>query len=69
MWEVTKKLQPENHTTQTVIEHTPQPIENNEGVIYDTELENTLKKMTNNTGFFSNIWRPKTWFDVERLSC
>ena len=31
--------------------HNHQPIEKNEGVIYDTELENTSKNMKNNTGF------------------
>ena len=30
----------------------PQPIENNEGVIYDVELENTLYNMKDNVGFF-----------------
>ena len=40
--EVIKKSQPENNIPQPAIEHTPhQPIEINEGVIYDTELENT----------------------------
>ena len=39
---------------QLAIENTPnhQPIENNEGVIYDVELENTLNKMEDNSGFF-----------------
>ena len=48
------KTQLENIIPQPAIEHTQphQPIENNEGVIYDTELENTLKIMKNNTGFF-----------------
>ena len=50
--EVIEKSQPENNIPQPAFEHTPQPIEKNEGVIYDTELENTLKNMTNNTGFF-----------------
>ena len=52
--EVIEKSQPENIIPQPAIEHTPppQPIENNEGVIYDTKLENTRKIMTNNTGFF-----------------
>ena len=50
--EVIKESQPE--TPQLAIEntHPPQPIENNEGVIYDVELENTLCKMRDNTGFF-----------------
>ena len=52
--EVIEKSQPENHIPQPSIEHTTpyQPIEYNEWVIYDTELENTLKNMKNNTGFF-----------------
>ena len=40
------------------IENTPtthQPIENNEVTIYDFEIENTLNKMTDSTGFFKNI--------------
>ena len=47
--EVIKKSQPE--TPQLAIENTTthKPIENNEGVIYDVELENTL----NNSGFFN----------------
>ena len=47
---------------QLAIENTPahQPIENNEGVIYDVELENTLNKMIDNTGFF------KTYYDKQR---
>ena len=47
----------ENNTTQVAIVNTPttqQPIENNEGVIYDVELENTLNKMKDNTGFFKS---------------
>ena len=52
----------ENSTPQLAIENTsaPQPIEYNEGVIYDNDLENTLKKMTTNTGFY------KTYYDRER---
>ena len=52
--EVNEKSQPENNKPQPAIEHTPhhQRIENNEGVIYDTELENTLRHMKNDTGFF-----------------
>ena len=44
----------ENNTPQLAIENTPtthQPIENNEGVIYDVELEKKLNKMKDNTGF------------------
>ena len=42
---------------QQAIEHTPsaQQIENTEGVIYDTELENTIKNLKNKTGFFKTI--------------
>ena len=45
--EVIEKSQPENNIPQPAIEHTPhlQRIEKIEGVIYDTELENTLKNM------------------------
>ena len=47
----TSKLAIENTQTQT---ETPQlPIENNECVIYDVELENTLNNMKNNVGFFN----------------
>ena len=45
----------DNNTPQLAIENTPtthQPIENNEGVAYDVELENTLNKMKENKGFF-----------------
>ena len=50
--QVIEESKPE--TPQLAIENTqpPQPIENNEGVIYDVELENTLNKMKDNTGFF-----------------
>ena len=47
-----------SNTPQPAIENTPQPAmentptENNEGTIYDVEIENTLNKMTDNTGFF-----------------
>ena len=49
-------------TPQLAIENTlnHQPIEKNEGVVYDVELENTLKNMAGNTGFF------KTYYDHER---
>ena len=56
-----EESQPE--TPQSAIEKTPthQPIENNEGVKYDGELENTLKNMeNNNTGFC------KTYHDPQR---
>ena len=58
--DVFKKSQPK--TPQLVFEKTPtthQPKENNEGSICDVELENTLKNMTINTGFF------KTYYDRE----
>ena len=55
-----KKLKPE--TPRLAIENTPttQPIENNEEVAYDVELENTFNHMKDNTGFF------KTYYDRER---
>ena len=51
--EVIEKSQPQDNIPQPAIERTQlrQPIENPEGVIYDTELENTLKNMKNNTVF------------------
>ena len=52
----------ENNTPQLAIENTPttqQPIEDNEGVAYDVELENTLNKMKDNTGFFKTQYDPK----------
>ena len=58
--DVIKISQPD--TTQLAIENYPtqQPIENNDGNIYDVELENTLNKMTDNSGFF------KTHYDQQR---
>ena len=62
----------ENNTPQLAIENTPtiqpaientpiyQPIEDNEGSVYSVELENTLNKMADNTGFF------KTHYDEQR---
>ena len=49
-------------TPQLAIENTPihQPIEDNEGRIYDVKLENTLNKKVDNTGFF------KTHYDRQR---
>ena len=49
-------------TIQPAIENTRihQPIEENEGRIYDLQLENTLNKMTDNAGFF------KTHHDKQR---
>ena len=52
--EVIEKPQPEKNIPQPAIEHT-QPlrsIENNEGVIYDAEFENTFNKMKIKTGSF-----------------
>ena len=52
----------ENNTPQLAIENTPttqQPIEDKEGVAYDVELENTLNKMKDNTGFFKTQYDPK----------
>ena len=50
--DVIKESQQE--TPQLVTENTSthQAIENNEGLIYDVELENTLRNLTDNTGFF-----------------
>ena len=50
------------NTPQLAIENTPihQPIEDNEERIYDVQLENTLNKMEDNTGFF------KTHYDRQR---
>ena len=60
MGEVIEKTQPENIIPQPAIEHTPahEPIENKEGDKFDTELENTLKNMKNNTGFFQTYEDP-----------
>ena len=51
----TPQLAIENTPTNQSIETTPslQPTENNEGVIYDVELENTLNNMKENVGFFN----------------
>ena len=51
--DVIKESQPK--TSQLAIENTPQPaIENNEGVLYDVELERSLNKLNDNTGFFKS---------------
>ena len=50
-------------TTHQPVENTPtthQRIENNEGTIYDVEIENTLNKMSDKTGFL------KTYHDTQR---
>ena len=57
--EVIEKSQPQNNIPQPAIENTPQTIKKNEGVIYDRELENTLKNMKNNTGFFKTNEDPE----------
>ena len=76
--EIIEKSQPENNIPQPAIEHAPhhQPIENNEGVIYDVDLykENTLNNMKINTGFFNIEQRDKGdtfWngFPVEKIGC
>ena len=57
--DVIKESQPQ--TTQLAIKNTPnthQPIENNEGNIYVVELENTLNKMKDDTGFFKTQHKP-----------
>ena len=57
--DINKESQP--GTLQLAIENTPnhQPVENNEGVIYVLELENTLKNMRDNTGFFRTHEHPE----------
>ena len=49
-----ENTQTQSKTPQAAIENTltPQPVEYNEGVIYDVELENTLNNIKNNAGFF-----------------
>ena len=58
--DVVKESQPE--TPQLALENIPshQPIENNEGVIKDTEFEKILMNTSVNNGFF------KTYYDRER---
>ena len=72
---VIEKSQPENNTPQLAIENTPtentpslQPTENNEGVIYDVEIENTLNKMKDNTWIFKTHHDPQRGSFVEKLS-
>ena len=52
--ELNEKPQPQNNIPHPSIEHTQphQPIKNNEGVMFDTELEKTLKNVKNFNGFF-----------------
>ena len=52
----------ENNTPQLAIENTPtiQPaIENNDGIAYDVQLENTFNNMKDNTGFFKTLYDPQ----------
>ena len=72
--EVIEKSQPENIIPQPAIEHTPapQPIENNEGLIYDVELENRISNMKKQKRFFNIQERNNgdiTWngFPVEKI--
>ena len=61
----------ENNTPQLAIENTPtthQPIENSERVIYDVELENTLKKLKDNTGFFKTQHNPLSGWILNKFS-
>ena len=51
-----------NNSPQLAIENTPntqQPMENNESDVYDVQLENTLNKMKDNTGFFKTHYDPQ----------
>ena len=60
--DIIKDSNSENDTPQLAIENTPtnQPIENGDvGKIYDVELENTLKNMRDNTGFFKRYEDPE----------
>ena len=65
----------ENNNPQVAVKDTPithQPIENNEGVIYDVEIENTLNKMKDNTFCFKFYHDPQhgwMWnvYPVKRL--
>ena len=47
------------NTPQPAIENTPQPKKDNEGSVYAVELENTLNKMVDNTGFFKTHHDPQ----------
>ena len=52
----------DNNTPQLATQNTPntqQPIENNEGDVHDVELENTLNKMKDDTGFFKTHYDPQ----------
>ena len=61
----------DNNTPHLAIENTPttqQPIENNEGNIYDVELENNLNKMKDNTGFFKTQHKPLSGWILNNFS-
>ena len=61
----------DNKNPHLAIENTPttqQPIENNEGNIYDVELENTLNKMKDNTGFFKTQLKPLSGWILNNFS-
>ena len=67
--DVIKETQPQ--TPQLAFEDTPttrQPIKNNEGTIYDVELENTLNKMKDNTGFFKTQHNPLSGLILNKFS-
>ena len=56
------KVLKDNNTRHLDIENTPttqQLIENIESDVYDVELENTLNKMKDNTGFFKTRYDPQ----------
>ena len=60
-----------NPTTRQPKENTPtthQPKENFEGKIYDVELENTLHKMTDNSGFFKTYQNPQRGWMIKKSS-
>ena len=61
MRQTIKKSQPGNNIPQPAIELTPphKVIEKNQEVIYDTELENTVKSMKNKTGFYQAYEDPE----------
>ena len=61
----------DNNTPHLATENTPstqQPIENNEGNIYDVELEKTLNKMKDNTGFFKTQHKPQSGWILNNFS-
>ena len=71
---VIEKSQPENYIPQPAIEHTPppQPVKNNESVIYDVELEITSMNLKKQKEFFNIEERDNgdiVWngFSVEKI--